>query len=431
MQPQEILTVSDDVVCVVEPDSGSWFIAKRDRLSDVSSFACGACGASRNDEAPAGLRELWLYTNLDCNLRCRHCFLGDWRQAGGHSRPSLACLVARVDEALELGATTLFLTGGEPFLRPDLPELLAHATQSAATCVLTNATLLTDRTVAALDAQLSEATRSRLSFHVSLDGPREVHDAIRGRGFFDKAVAGIRRLREWGARPALVTALTAENCEQAVEVTRLAAEFGLGVHHLLLPHAEGRMGHSSGARPATPAQVVAAIRECRKVAEGEGVILSNDAVIAGRVREPHRHDGCMGGASMVAVGTDGRVFPCPLLVGHDDYGVSAPSLAEACDQLRSMRIALSSLYERGKCAQCGLRHICGGGCVVRAQAVQGARWTDEPFCDVYRALIQDHLVSQSIQLARSPQFRTTGVARPQEGPSADIRVRSACTCTTN
>ncbi len=80
------------------------------------------CGATRIVQPRAGVAEmapiftkLWLYTNFDCNLRCSYCVAESTpetpRRALGFSK-----VKRLVDEAVALGFTDVFLTGGEPFL---------------------------------------------------------------------------------------------------------------------------------------------------------------------------------------------------------------------------------------------------------------------------------------------------------------------------
>lgn len=412
-------------VCVVEPASATWYVAPADSVR-VDAPADGE--HLLPEPAPGALDEVWIYTNLDCNLACTHCFVGDV-DADRETRPSLKRLEAVVDEAVGLGASTVFFTGGEPFARADLPLLLAHSAHVATTAVLTNATLITPRTVERLNAAGLGDLRDRLSFQVSIDGPRAEHDAVRGDGAFDSALAGVRELLAWGVRPALVTTLTEHTAVTAHEVTALAGRLGLRVHHLLLPHRDGRLECGSATAPATPEQILSAIRACRAVAEKTGVRLSNDAVIAGRVRRPgRRFDGCTGGSRMLVVGADGRVYPCPTLVGHDEFGVHAQSLFEARGLEPISRFAQASLCDRSECAGCAIRHFCGGGCPAHALRAGAGSHRAEPYCEVYRGLVSDHIRAEAERLIAATDYPARAELRPVAATDAfPVRYRDACT----
>ena len=125
-----------------------------------------------------------------CNLRCRMC--QHWRDA----RPaqlSTARLRELLSELGALGCRKVHLTGGEPGLRPDLEELVAHASAAGLRVTLTtNATRLTrERARGLVRGGLRGA-------NVSLDGPDAgVHDAVRGvPGAWDQAVEGLKNLRK-------------------------------------------------------------------------------------------------------------------------------------------------------------------------------------------------------------------------------------------
>ncbi|MBM3501876.1 MAG: radical SAM protein, partial [Armatimonadetes bacterium] len=125
---------------------------------------------------PRELRELWLHVNNRCNFACRHCLVSGGPQ-GDDGLPSAALLRA-IDEALALGVETFFVTGGEPLLREDLPELLTRmlAKPEVRAVVLTNGSLLSEGFL----AQVATLDRSRLHLQVSLDGSTaELNDRLR------------------------------------------------------------------------------------------------------------------------------------------------------------------------------------------------------------------------------------------------------------
>jgi hypothetical protein len=102
------------------------------------------------------------------------------------------------EEFAGLGGQEVLLTGGEPFLDPDLPLLVDHAARWAPVTILTNAMVIgrgsRRRMLDALDP-------ARVTMQVSLDsGTPELHDRHRGAGSFDRARTGITLLRELGFR---------------------------------------------------------------------------------------------------------------------------------------------------------------------------------------------------------------------------------------
>jgi sulfatase maturation enzyme AslB (radical SAM superfamily) len=145
---------------------------------------------------PLGSR-LWLYTNFDCNLACDYCCAVSSPQAAARRLP-VAVAGRACEEFAGLGGREVLLTGGEPFLVPELPELVAAAARWTPVTILTNAMLLRR---GSRRRALDRLDRQRVTMQVSLDsGTPELHDRHRGAGSFARALDGIALLRELGFR---------------------------------------------------------------------------------------------------------------------------------------------------------------------------------------------------------------------------------------
>lgn len=121
-----------------------------------------------------------------CNLQCTFCGIRNC-QAPEMTTPETKAMMT----CFARQGTVLFgFSGGEPLLREDLPELTRHAqTLNFITTIVTNGTLLNT---------CAQDLRGVALIVVSLDGPRHIHDHLRGEGVFDQAVAGIEAARRTG-----------------------------------------------------------------------------------------------------------------------------------------------------------------------------------------------------------------------------------------
>jgi MoaA/NifB/PqqE/SkfB family radical SAM enzyme len=129
-----------------------------------------------------------------------------------------------VDQAADLGFEHVFLTGGEPFLLPDIYETLAYCSSRLPTTVLTNATLLHHRRLDQLDAVRND----HLIVQVSLDGADpSTHDPYRGRGTWARTVAGIRALLERGYRVRIGTTETPANTAHLDALRAFLVDLGI------------------------------------------------------------------------------------------------------------------------------------------------------------------------------------------------------------
>lgn len=165
-----------------------------------------------------------------CNLRCVHCYLGDQAAQWLLQDRELdaAAVKAAISDWVEAGCLYLTLTGGEPLLRPDFPEIYRHARESGlVVTVFTNGTLVADETAA-----LFRACPPR-KVEISLYGATAAtHDAITGvPGSHARAWAGIRRLQDAGVRVVLKTVLMKPNLAEREALERQAAAIGAAFRH--------------------------------------------------------------------------------------------------------------------------------------------------------------------------------------------------------
>lgn len=192
------------------------------------------------DPCPGLLPRVWIYTNFDCNLTCRYCVARSGPRVERRGL-SLATFKRLVDEAAAHGIRELFITGGEPFLLPDIGEKLRHAAERLPTTVLTNAMLFQGRRLETVRGLVGLDLR----FQVSLDGPdAATHDAYRGANSWQRTIEGIRTLQQLGARVTLSTTETPTNHDRLEELRAFVAALGIAQdEHFIRPLA--RRGYSA------------------------------------------------------------------------------------------------------------------------------------------------------------------------------------------
>ena len=263
---------------------------------------------------PHELRELWLHVNNRCNFACRHCLVSCGPQ-GDDGLPTEA-LLRVIDEAAGLGVDTYFVTGGEPLLREDLPELLARmlAKPDARVVVLTNGSRLDEGFLARLEA----LDRTRLHLQVSLDGSTaELNDRLRSSGAFEAATAGIRRAKAHGLAVTVATVVVEENLDDLPALVRLLPSLGVGALHLMWQHVRERGAREQRAAVEALTERVLALRE---VAARSGVQLDNvESYRALAHGEPGvKRDSTNACWDSVALYTDGHLYPSAALVGIEE-----------------------------------------------------------------------------------------------------------------
>ncbi|HLA82707.1 MAG TPA: radical SAM protein, partial [Thermoleophilia bacterium] len=156
-----------------------------------------------------------------CNLRCSHCLSAGLQS--GRGELDLEQCRALIDELARMEVFQVNFGGGEPFLRTDFLDILAHChSRGITTCVSTNGTVLTDGLI---DELLGMPP---VYLQVSLDGGcAETNDAIRGRGTFARILGGIELLAARGyANLSLNMVVTRLNVSEIPDFDRLARHYG-------------------------------------------------------------------------------------------------------------------------------------------------------------------------------------------------------------
>ncbi len=208
-----------DLVAVISgdpsigPELEAWCRFTRNSLVDIAVdegrtrwvLRYGQAPEHVGEDRPVGSR-LWLYTNFDCNLSCDYCCVRSSpkapRRALGTERVRRVAI-----EAAELGVGEIFVTGGEPFMLPDIGEILAVCAAAAPVTVLTNGMLFAGSRL----ETLRSLPRERVTLQISLDSPTpERHESHRGKGTWARTWKGIERARAEGFRVRLAATVSTD-----------------------------------------------------------------------------------------------------------------------------------------------------------------------------------------------------------------------------
>lgn len=160
------------------------------------------------------LDQLWFQVSgTVCNLRCTHCFISCSPENHSFWFMTRGQVAEALRESVSLGVKEYYFTGGEPFMNREMLGILEDTLALGPATVLTNATILPQRTVDELRA-VSEGSPYTLELRVSIDGVTpEMNDAIRGEGSFQRALGAVGRLAAAGFLPIITTMQTWEDHE--------------------------------------------------------------------------------------------------------------------------------------------------------------------------------------------------------------------------
>jgi len=284
-----------------------------------------------------------LFVTQRCNLRCVYCSspLRRTRELD----TAQWCKI--LDELAELGCQRIAFLGGEPLLRADLTELIAHGRARGMRCVLTSNGLLVPRRI--------DHLRGLDTLVLSLDAPGPANDAVRGDGVFAAVEAAIEAARRAGLRlklNAVLSAVTAPHLDALLAFTER--------HDLYLTINVVRSGapdlwHNAGRVKADDAAISRLLEHLAVLARTNRRLLFSPTTYRyaatwgdyGRDRyeadelptdDPRRRNGpqCQAGRAYISIDADGSVYPCSLTFDRITGGNAAvDGVANAWRALRA------------------------------------------------------------------------------------------------
>jgi MoaA/NifB/PqqE/SkfB family radical SAM enzyme len=264
-------------------------------------------GVPRGYIQPGSLHELWFHTGTICNLRCPFCLEGSMPGNNRLQPLTLADAKPFIQEAVALGTQQFSFTGGEPFVIPEMADILDYALDYNPCLILTNATEpLLNRL-----GQIAPLAQKHfpLQFRVSLDYPHpKQHDAGRGHGNFNLSLKTMNELHRLGFKVSIARQ-SAEN-EDTDAVNRAYRPFfkeaGLpdDTHIVVFPEF-----HEPGSHPDVPHITESCMTTYKTADERDGFMCSFSKMI-------------------VKKGGRMRVYACTLVDDDDDYDLGG-RLSEA------------------------------------------------------------------------------------------------------
>ncbi|MBI2877729.1 MAG: heme b synthase [Candidatus Tectomicrobia bacterium] len=326
-----------------------------------------------------------------CNLSCIHCrasarlgpYPGELTTAEGRRL---------LEEIASFSQPILIMTGGEPLMRPDIFELIAHGSRLGLRMVLSsNGTPIT----AELARQMVESGVKRLS--ISLDGATAAsHDRFRQmEGAFEGSLRGIELIKAVGLEFQINTTITQCNLSELAAIQELACRVGAAAHHifLLVPTGRGKELAEQEISAADYEQALHWFYDQREqvplhlkatCAPHYYRILRQRAREEGKTVTPETFGldamtkGCLGGQSFAFISHRGEVQICGYLeVKCGD--VREQHFREIWEHSPVFLQMRDLDRYHGRCGHCEYRRVCGG-CRARAYAATGDYLGEEPLC---------------------------------------------------
>lgn len=335
-----------------------------------------------------------------CNLNCLHCYADAGKQKFTEEMDTTTGKTF-ISDLADFGVPVVMFSGGEPLLRGDLFELADWARQRGIRIVLsTNGTLITKDTA----KRIRELDFAEVG--ISLDGIEVTNDQFRGkRGAYQAALDGIRNCVALGLRVSLRFTITRFNYREIPAIFQLVEVEGIDricFYHLAYSGRGNSLKEASIDNTQTKSVVDTICertldlhqrglqKEILTVANhADGVYLylklkEEDPQRAEEVRELlKRNGGNNSGIRIGAVDDQGNVHPDQFWwhysLGNVRQRYFSDIWTDTSDPLMKGLKDRRGLL-KGRCNQCQYLNLCNGNLRVRAEAVFGDIWAEDPAC---------------------------------------------------
>ena len=322
-----------------------------------------------------------------CNLACAHCYMdAETMKHGGENELTTEEVRGLLDDIAGRSTETMVvLTGGEPLMRGDLEELVAHGTgRGLAMVVGTNGVALSDKRVQSLKAA------GAMGVGISVDSlDPEKHDAFRRlRGAWEKTMQGIEACKRYDLPFQIHFSVTEANAGEVPSMIAFARATGARVLNVFFLVCTGRGESMSDISPITYErvlnQLVAAQEQSRDL-----LIRARCAPHYKRIayqRDPastltraagYEGGGCLAGIHYCRITPEGGVTACPY-IPEEEGNIRDTKFWDIWNQSPTFQSLRNPKLE-GKCGSCEFRKLCGG-CRARPLAMGGSLMDTDPWC---------------------------------------------------
>jgi len=290
------------------------------------------------------LRYLELQITDACNLKCKHCYIGD----APKSELPLKQIRDTLNEFERMQGLRVLITGGEPLLHGkfrEFNEMLPHF--ALRKVLFTNGLLITPALLKTLNVD---------ELQISIDGLEASHDAIRGSGAYQRALEGVRLALAAGFDVSIATMVHAQNLEDFEAMDRMFRNMGIKDWTVDVPCVEGRLKEHADfiVDPDVGGKYLG-------YGYGDGMHLAGHGFACG--------------LHLMAVMANGTFAKCSFY-GGKSLGTIHEGMATAWARVRPVPLRELS------CA-CDYLEVCRGGCRYRAELIDGPRGRDLYRCTLY------------------------------------------------
>jgi radical SAM protein with 4Fe4S-binding SPASM domain len=315
----------------------------------------------------------------DCNLDCRTC--GGWDftnhlRSKGHNYLPYETITRILDEGKKRGNRYLDITGGEPFLHPDIIKILLYAEQSGYwISILTNGLLLDEKLIQSLS---TIRARIRISFY---SADKKTHEYFSGENTYDPLVNIIRNLREKRLYFGIGMPVFKKNINEIEETVKFAIDEGCAFIRV----SPGAKYHKAMIEDVDSSlfeeMIFSIIQSIIKYRDYVELELDSSLKIPNPI-EILTTRRCTAGCNFYFIDSAMKVYPCPYISTKNLQPMNFKDYRDFYELDNFMDNYFEKLTNNltGMCNDCEYHTICSGGCLSE-KTTRGLRSHEtQPIC---------------------------------------------------
>lgn len=322
-----------------------------------------------NNKQKLAIKSAYLHITNKCNLHCVACYsLDDNRNKCKDM--SLEEIKHALLELKSVGVTKVVFSGGEPFLRKDISDMVIYAKE---VLNIPSIDIITNGTV--LDCDVLEKIANHVdSIAVSIDGYSKEHPTfIRDEGIFETVIKGVETIRDIGIKVSILPTIHEKNVYNLIDYVNLAKELKVGISFSLMTCNPDEFG-----------DYVISEENLEYIAKS--ILDSNEDYVLNDTPLNYClqvQESCGAGKTIISIDAVGNVYPCHML--HDKEFLMGNIVNNSLKDILTKspvfdEFAKLSVESISECSECSYKYLCSSGCRARAFYNSGSVYTKDTFC---------------------------------------------------
>lgn len=347
--------------------------------------------------------DIWIHVSNKCNLACPFCYSNS--SAGGEQYVDADKVLKFLEGVPRDKREGIVISGGEPFLYPDLVKLVKGIKELEYLYV----NIITNGTVG--EEKYADVIPCINSLQISLDGSTaEIHDITRGQGSFEKVCRNIELAKKYDVDTIYCSVTpTKYNVNDIPNIPQFAYNHNIDSLHVtrLMPTGRGKINKDE-LYPDVEVYNKALQKFLKNIDDVNRVIFYNNSMNEIHSEDAEKRDylgvtvaadqsmkviqggrrmNC-GLGTLVSIGYDSKIYPCPSLA-FPEFQIG--DLDDNIDDIMEKINAFANQYNVNNCNEdcksCNIKYFCGGGCKACTYGL-GDIYSKDPSCEFYKESIK-------------------------------------------